>query len=56
MTMKIIISLTNNELNLLQKDLHGIGGFQSLIAGLQTKLSGNDLELDLADVESDLPP
>ncbi len=51
MTTKIIISLTDNDVNLLRKELHGTGGFQSLIASLQTKLRGNDLELDFADME-----
>ena len=51
MTSRIIISLTDNEVNLLRKELHGIGGFQSLIASQWTKLHGSDLELDFADVE-----
>jgi hypothetical protein len=51
MTSRIIISLTDNEVNLLRKELRGIGGFQSLIASLRTKLHGSDLELDFADVE-----
>lgn len=51
MTTKIIVSLTPEEVSLLQKNVHGRGGFQSLLASLRTKLRGNDLELDLADVE-----
>ena len=51
MATRIIISLTDNEVNLLGKELQGIGGFQSLIVSLQTKLQGNDLELGFADVE-----
>ena len=49
--MRIIISLNNNEIDFLQKTLHGVGGFQALIARLQTKLRGNELELELEDVE-----
>lgn len=49
--MRIIISLNNNEINFLQKELHGAGGFQALIARLQTKLRGSELELELEDVE-----
>lgn len=49
--MRIIISLNNNEIDFLRKKLHGVGGFQALIARLQTKLQGNELELDLEDVE-----
>ncbi len=51
MATRIIISLTDNEVNLLGKELQGTGGFQSLIVSLQTKLQGNDLELGFADVE-----
>ena len=44
-------TLNADEVSFLQKELHGVGGFQSLIASLQTKLHGHDLELNLDDVE-----
>lgn len=51
MATRLIISLNADEVNLIQKEVHGIGGFQSLIAKLQTRLHGNELELNLDDVE-----
>ena len=51
MTTRLIISLNTDEVSLLQKEVHGVGGFQSLLTKLQTKLRGNNLELDLNDIE-----
>lgn len=51
MVTRVIITLNADELSLLQKELHGVGGFQSLIASLQSKTTGYDLELNLDDVE-----
>lgn len=49
--MRIIVSLTPDEANRLRRGLSGQGGFQSLINSLQNKLYGDDLEMDLEDVE-----
>jgi len=49
--MRVVISLTDSEMNYLIKEARGTGGFQSLLRELQTRLSGHDLELSLDDVE-----
>lgn len=51
MATRLILTLSTDEVNFLQKAVHGVGGFQSLIASLQTKLHGCDLELNLDDIE-----
>ena len=49
--MRVIITLTDSELDYLIKEARGTGGFQSLLRKLQTRLSGHDLELHLEDIE-----
>ena len=49
--MRIIISLSREEILDLNKPLSGQGGFQSLIAVLQLKLRDTELELNIDDIE-----
>lgn len=49
--MRVIISLTQEEIDRLQRPIHGVGGFQSLLERLQARLRGSNLELTLEDVE-----
>lgn len=49
--MRVIISLTQEEIDRLRRPIRGVGGFQSLLERLQARLRGGNLELNLEDVE-----
>ncbi len=48
--MKIIINLTDEQLELMRRPLNGSGGWQTLLRRLQSRLADSDLELSVEDV------
>ncbi len=49
-TMKIIFSLTEEDIVLLNREVKGTGGWQSFLENLRNKISGNSITLEMEDV------
>jgi len=51
MPVRIIFDLNEDEIEKLNRDIQGQGGFQSLLGKLQSKLHDHSLTLDLDEIE-----